>query len=152
VSRSYAHGSDVPAERSRSHLEALLRAHGCEGFAYGWTAEYDRIEFLWRGRQIRVVLPRPTREAFALTPSGLARSDRQIDQALDGENRRRWRALLLVVRAKIEAVESKIATFEEEFLAYIVMPNNSTIGDILLPRLTDGSIAKQLLPAGEWPS
>ena len=147
----YATGSDVPTARSRQHLEQLLRAHGADGFAYGWTQDYDRIEFLWQRRQIRFVLPRPAKDKFALTPTGLQRTDRQMQAALDAEDRRRWRALLLVVRAKLEAVESGIATFEEEFLSFIVMPNDQTIGEILLPRLSDGTIANRLLPQGQQP-
>ena len=149
MSRRFAHDTDVPADRSRAHLEQLLRAHGCEGFAYGWSQTYDRIEFLFHQRQIRFVLPRPKRDDVALSPAGNQRAPRAIDAALEAENRRRWRALLLVVRAKIEAVESNIASFEQEFLAFIVLPNDQTVGDILVPQLEDGSIARRLLPPGQ---
>ena len=151
MSKTYASGSGVPVSRSRQHLEQLLVAHGAEGFAYGWTAEADRVEFVWQGQRVRFTLPRPKREKFALTPSGLVRSDKQIQAATDAEDRRRWRGLLLVVRAKIEAVESGIAVFEEEFLAFIVMPNDRTVGEILLPQLQDGTIARKLLPPSERP-
>ena len=36
-------------------------------------------------------------------------------------------------KAKLEAVESGIATFEEEFMAHIVMPNGKTVGEMALP-------------------
>jgi hypothetical protein len=147
----FATGTEVPTQRSRAHLEQLLRAHGAEGFAYGWTAEHDRIEFVWSSQRVRFTLPRPVTDKFALTPSGLQRSDRQIQSAMENEDRRRWRALLLLVRAKLEAVESGISIFEEEFLAFIVMPNERTVGEILVPQLSDGSIAKKLLPPGQRP-
>src|SRR5262245_66533221 len=107
--RRYATGTDVPVQRSRDHLEQLLRTHGAEGFAYGWTAEHDRIEFIWRSQRVRFTLKRPSRDTVALTDTGLQRSDRQIAAALEAEDRRRWRALLLVVRAKLEAVERGIS-------------------------------------------
>lgn len=147
----YASGSAVPVQRSRQHLEQLLVAHGAEGFAYGWTSEHDRVEFVWEGQRVRFTLPRPKREKFALTSTGLQRSDKQVQAAMEGEDRRRWRALLLVVRAKVEAVESGIAIFEEEFLAFIVMPNERTVGDILVPQLQDGTIARKLLPPSQQP-
>lgn len=147
----YASGSEVPVQRSRAHLEQLLRAHGCEGFAYGWTGDYDRVEFVWQSQRVRFTLPRPKREKFSLTPSGLQRTEKQIQSALESEDRRRWRALLLVVRAKIEAVESGISIFEEEFLAFIVMPNEQTVGEILVPRISDGSISRKLLPPSQQP-
>jgi len=147
----YAERSEVTVQRSRTHLEQLLHSHGAEGFAYGWTATHDRVEFVWKGTRVRFTLPRPSREKFVLTTTGLQRSDKSVQAALDAEDRRRWRALLLVVRAKVEAVESGISIFEEEFLAFIVMPNEKTVGEILVPRLHDGTIAKKLLPPHEQP-
>lgn len=151
MARGYASGSEVPVARSRTHLEQLLRAHGAEGFAYGWTSANDRVEFVWKNQRVRFTLPRPDRQKFSLTPSGLQRSDKQTDAAIDAEDRRRWRALLLVVRAKVEAVESGISIFEEEFLAFIVMPNEQTVGEILVPRIGDGSISRKLLPSAQQP-
>lgn len=49
--------------------------------------------------------------------------------------RQRWRALFLVIKAKLESVESRIATFEEEFLAHIVLPDDRTVADHIVPRI-----------------
>jgi hypothetical protein len=49
--------------------------------------------------------------------------------------RQRWRALALAIKAKLEAVESGIATFEEEFMAYIVLPDGQTVGEFLSPQI-----------------
>ena len=38
------------------------------------------------------------------------------------QERERWRALLLLVKAKLVAVDGKIATFEEAFVGDIVLP------------------------------
>jgi hypothetical protein len=35
----------------------------------------------------------------------------------------------MVVKAKLEAVESGIVTFEDEFLAQTVLPDNRTVGE-----------------------
>ena len=43
-------------------------------------------------------------------------------------HRQRWRALLLCIKAKLEGVESKIESFEEAFLAHVVLPDGSTVG------------------------
>lgn len=55
------------------------------------------------------------------------------------DERQRWRVLLLVIKAKLEAVESGISTIREEFLAYVMTPGG-TLGKRLIPQL-DG-IAK----------
>jgi hypothetical protein len=43
--------------------------------------------------------------------------------------------LLLVIKAKLESVENNIATFEEEFLAHIVLPNDKTVADYVVPQV-----------------
>ena len=137
--RRYAAETEVPVLRSKQQIEALLIAHQAEGYHTGWDSARDIVEFLWNGKQIRFVLPRPDRKDFQLTPGGLWRNDRQITQAIEQADRQRWRALYLVIRAKIEAVEARLAIFEEEFLAHIVVPGtNQTLGEILVPRLQAG--------------
>jgi hypothetical protein len=50
------------------------------------------------------------------------RTDKAIARAIDQADRQRWRALYLVIRAKLEAVEAGIAVYEQEFLAFISSP------------------------------
>jgi len=59
-------------------------------------------------------MPSRNEDRFRLIPSGeYIRTDKQWEEAYDKEIRRRWRALVLVVRAKLEAIETGIASFEE---------------------------------------
>lgn len=137
--RRYAEDTNVPVERSRQQLEALLKTHGAEGYATGWDAHQDRIEFLLKGLQIRFVLPR--------TPSQ-QRTARLREQA----ERQRWRALQLVVRAKLEAIASGIAVFEQEFLGFVVNPlTNRTIYEHAQPALKgkQWDVSRLLPAAGE---
>lgn len=136
----YAQDTDVPVERSKAQLEALLRNHGAQGFASGWTVKEDRIEFVWNDVQIRFILPRPNRKEHEATATGLLRSKAQVELSIAKADRQRWRALFLVVRAKLEAVEAGIAIFEQEFLGFIVTPNNQTVGDMLVPRIQAGEM------------
>lgn len=148
--KRYASDTEVPVERSRQAIEQLLRIRKVEGYHTGWDVNRDIIEFLWRGKQIRFVLKRPTLKDFTLSPNGYTRSARQCQQAFEQADRQRWRALYLVIRAKIEAVEAELAVFEEEFLAFIVVPGrNQTVGEILLPRLEAGefNLDRALPPA-----
>jgi hypothetical protein len=64
----------------------------------------------------------------------------------DAATRQRWRALVLVLKAKLEAVASGISTVESEFLAGIVLPNGMTLGQAVLPRLSDAVSSGRLLP------
>ena len=45
--------------------------------------------------------------------------------------RQRWRALNLAIKAKLEAVESGIVTFDQEFLAHIVGPSGQTVKPLI---------------------
>jgi hypothetical protein len=137
----YASETEVPIERSKRQIEVLLQAHGAEAYHVGWDTTRDIIEFGWQGKQIRFVLPRHTLKAFEVSDRGTYRNPRQQQQAYDQADRSRWRALYLVVRAKLEAVERGIAVFEEEFMAFIVVPGrNQTVGEILLPRIAEGRL------------
>jgi hypothetical protein len=116
---SYANKTKVPVMQSRGQIEQLLSRHKCQQF--GTAVDHDkgiaRVQFKAYDRIVRfeVTMPRP--------------GTRNYEQA----ERQRWRALLLVIKAKLESVESQIATFEEEFLAHIVLPNDQTVAAYVLP-------------------
>lgn len=69
---------------------------------------------------------------------------------MKAEIRRRYRALLLVLKAKLEAVQSQIVTFDEEFLAHIVINGGDTVGDRMVPQLSEVIVGRMppLLGAG----
>ena len=118
--RPFARDTKVPVIQSRRQLEDYLQRQGAQGFASAWDPDGDTIEFLWghdaQRYRVRFRLPKVKRN--------------------EQEERRRWRALLLVVKSKIEAVRTGIAIFEEEFLAHIVDErSNQTVGQILVPRI-----------------
>lgn len=144
----YAQNTEVSADRSRSEIEKTLQRYGAQGFGYGWQGNQAMIEFLFNGKKIRFVLQMPDRSAdeFKLTPSGKhERSDAQAFAAWKQSTRQRWRALALAVKAKLEAVEAGIATFEAEFLAHIVMPDGRTVAEHTLP------VIEQAYLSGETP-
>jgi hypothetical protein len=75
-----------------------------------------------------------------------------MPQKREAEERRLWRALLLVLKAKFEAIDSGITTFDHEFLAHLVTSTGATVADAIAPQLdralaADGGVALAL-PAG----
>jgi hypothetical protein len=138
----YAAETEVPVPKSKAAIESLLIQHGAKEYATGWSETHDRIQFELLGQHIRFVLPRPDRKARSITHDrrGRLRPATAQTRVLDQYDRQRWRAMYLVIRAKLEAVEAGIAIFEQEFLAFIVGPGGLTIGDILLPRLQAGTM------------
>lgn len=132
----YAEGTSVDVATSRAELERTLVRYGADGFAYGWEGARAMVQFRSQGRFVRFLLAVPERSDFEQTEAGNARtSDAAITKAWEQAQRQRWRALNLVVKAKLEAVEAGITTFEEEFLAHIVLPDGSTVAESALPAI-----------------
>jgi len=128
----YAEKTSVPVSRSRDEIERTLTRYGADAFGYGWDAGRAVVSFRAQGRYIRFSMEVPE------SPQ---------------RERQRWRALLLVVKAKLEAVDSGITTFEQEFLAHIVLPDNRTVGEWITPQLdqayTEGGMPRLLMPGGD---
>lgn len=137
----YAENTSVASNRSRAEIERILARYGASKFMYGWGEEEAVIGFVAHHRAIRFKVPLPDRNdsAFTRTPTGRrSRSSAQAEAAYEQSVRQRWRALALVVKAKLEAVEAGIAEFEDEFLAYIVIPQTGeTIGAHIRPQLDE---------------
>lgn len=122
----FAEGTEVPAERSKSEIEKILTRFGADQFGYGWKENAAVVVFRAQGRHIRFVLPMPTAADL--------RDARHTD-AKEREVRRRWRALTLCIKAKLEAVATNIETFEESFMAHVVLPDGRTMGEAALPQI-----------------
>lgn len=130
---SYAEGTSVPVEKSRAEIEALLRKYGADQFASGWSGKDAKIQFRAHGRYVRFTLTLPSREEKRFTHQAQRgwekRSDKSARDLYEKEIRRLWRALALVVKAKLESVDSKIETFEEAFMPHIIMPDGKTVAE-----------------------
>jgi hypothetical protein len=123
---AFAKGTVVPIDRSKAEIERLLSRYGATSFASGWQAHtgHATIMFEARERRVRFELPMPETKMY-----------RSLDK-LEAERRRRWRCLALVIKAKLEAVASEIVSFEEEFLAHIVVPGtNETFAEWAAPKI-----------------
>lgn len=132
----YAENTDVSSATSRIEIEKTVVKYGAESFASASVDGKAMIGFTMHGRQVRFILPLPKREAFRQTPTGRDRTPKSQDDAWEQACRQRWRALLLVIKAKLEATECGISTFESEFMANIVLPDNRTVGDFILPQIS----------------
>lgn len=140
---SYASATSVPVERSKAEIERLLSKHNASRFMHGWDDQKAVIQFEMNERMIRITVPTPPADDPMFVPKrrkwvqgrGYEKRDETSRRLRDQELRRRWRALLLVIKAKLEAVESGIVTFEEEWLAHFVMPGGRTVGQLAIPEI-----------------
>src|SRR3990172_6106845 len=134
----YARQSSVSSERTKAEIERTLSRYGAQQFMYGWKETNAVIGFKMANRLIRFELPLPDKndKAFAMTKAGIRqRNDDNRLKAWEQATRQRWRALALVIKAKLEAVEAGISEFEAEFMAHIVLPDGKTVGEHLRPQI-----------------
>lgn len=126
----YASETSVDSSQSRAEIERTLSRYGATSFSYGWEVGRAAIAFVADGRQIRFVLPLPDKNLreFTHTPSTKKpRAPKAAEAEYEKAVRQRWRALALVVKAKLEAVSVGIVSFEQEFYAHTVLPNGRTV-------------------------
>ena len=140
----YAKNTTVSEAKSRMDIEQVIRKYGASQFVSGFTEDAAMIGFTLNGWQVRFILPLDV-EPETRTPTGRCRKPDAVEKARDQERRRRWRALFLVIKAKLEVVETGISSFEEEFLAHIVIDGNRTVKGEVLPKL------RQLYETGDLP-
>ena len=131
----YAANTNVSSELSRLEIERTLIRYGADNFAYATQKGRAFIGFTMNDRQIKFILPLPEIEEFSLTPTGRERSENSKYEAWEQACRQRWRALNLVIKAKLEAVECGISIFDDEFMANIVLPSGETVGDFMRPQI-----------------
>lgn len=136
--RKYAEGTDVSAEKSRAELETLLRRHGATEFGIYTGAEQTVFLYRIHGRMVRhkVLVPPIPKTTGLRRTRGRTPQDVAL-RAQDAEWRRRWRALVLVVKAKLEIIASGGSTFEGEFLSDILLADNQTVGEAIAPRIAE---------------
>ena len=113
---------------------------------YGWDQEKAVVGFRMVGRQIRFLLPMPDKKDRRIThtPTGKVRKESAAYTEWEQACRQKWRALSLVIKAKLEAVEAEIAVFDDEFMANIVLPNGSTVSQFMLPQIEEAYESGQM--------
>jgi hypothetical protein len=109
VVRRFAQDTDVPVGRTQEEVKKRLKAVGADQIAVFESAERSAVAFSALGRMYRIEVPRP--------------KSKDPDQ----EERRAWRLMLLLIKAKLEAVREGATTIEREFLADMLMPDGSTV-------------------------
>ena len=139
----YAAGTSVPVERSRAELDTLLGKHGATSRIIGMEDEPGK--------------PRAALVGFKLGPhsfkllvplAGLNGFDKHMTKAAharcNARDRERWRLIILLVKAKLEAIRLGVSTAEREFMPDLIIDGGRTLQEAL----AGGGMSRLLLPAG----
>jgi hypothetical protein len=145
----YAAKTTVSVTKSKEEIEKTLRRYGASQFAYGYDQSQAVVGFKMRDRQVKFTLPLPDINGKKITHTpvqGNRRSTREIERAYEQATRQKWRALALVIKAKLESVESGIVTFEDEFAMHFILPNGKTVRDHIMPEIEHAYATGQVKP------
>lgn len=148
---AYAKGTKVAIETTDRQIKDMLRKAGATAYATFENRTSASIAFHLNDLNIRMNLsmPDPDDERFtmrkvnqhgAMAPQSASVAEKLWEQAC----KERWRALHLCVKAKLEAIDAGVETFEDAFLAHVQTDTGETIGQRIKPQL-------QSIVAGNMP-
>lgn len=134
---SYASTTTVSVEKSRAEIDTLLGKHGAShrGIQVNEDLALAQIAFVIHGRKYRLDVPLPKLvkpKEFKGEPRGWWQWDdtkraNYLRSEYDQQCRSRWRAILLMLKAKLELVEIGVSSVEREFLADMVLADGQTM-------------------------
>jgi len=116
---AYAKNTTVPVDRSLGAIKDTLKRYGAEGFLHAEQGGKSILRFTYRGICL-----------------GFEMLTAESDEMDAKEERRRWRVLLLLIKAKLEVIDSGVSTFEEQFFSDIIMPGGVRIGSQAKQQIT----------------
>ena len=144
--RRYAEGTKVTVESSRGEITGILAKHGVTRMGWMASPEGDELMFELHGGQYRLSIIKPTlqgvREQYE-AEGGRWNLVYDPQAKVDGEWRRRWRANVLLLKAKLEFIDSGDTTLDRELLPYRVLKDGRTLEQAIV----DGGFP--LLAAGK---
>lgn len=143
---AYAQNTSIPIEKTRAEIERFMLKRGAGQFMSAIDQENARSITGWtmEGRMVRITLnlPDPKDHRFnrRRTRWGWSDADLPADrkrELYEQACRARFRALLLIIKAKFEAIDAGLSTSEKEFFADTVTADGSTVFEAVTPALEE---------------
>lgn len=141
----FAAATKVAVEASQAEVARLLKKHGAITVATMQTETGAAIAFQIGIHRVRFELSVPTfvqiyDKACTEAPRGWIGGGTEwrkkwCQDQIEQIERQRWRALLLVTKAKLELVADGASTIEREFMADLLLPNGQRVEEWLVPQL-----------------
>jgi hypothetical protein len=141
----YAENTKVPVSSSRGEISGILTKHGVENQGWSTTPRGDQLIFELDGGTYRLTMTKPTAESLRARDGKQYAYPQNIDWETKAEQewRRVWRANVLLLKAKLEFIDSGDTTITRELLPFRVLKGGKTLEEVLLdgglPMLTAGS-------------
>ena len=132
--RRFAEGTKVTVDSSRGEISGILAKHGVKRM--GWFGDSDtgdELQFDLEGGSYRLSIKKPTAAALRARDGHLYTYPQNTDweAKAEAEWRRVWRANVLLLKAKLEFIDSGDTTLDRELLPYRVLANGQTLGQVI---------------------
>lgn len=154
---SFAKDTSVSVQKTRMEIECLLEKHRATRTFTGIEEGRAVIGFEYADRRVQFELKLPLLESF----KEKRHRGRSWPVKLSPEQQRKeweqacrtvWRGLLLTIKAKFVSIEAGVESFEEAFLAQVVIPGTGRFGTwakLQLERAYGTGQMLPMLPAGD---
>ncbi len=143
---TYAANTRVSVDRSRAEIQKILRRYGATRVAEAWEHGRACVQFELGGMVARIDVPMPTRADVFKALKRKRATEAAVRRAADQAERQRWRAFVLLLKAKLESCELGVVSFEREFLPHLLLDNGATVGEAMERAMADGQ-ARLAIPA-----
>ncbi len=128
MTRKYAASTDVVPERSVEEIRKYAQRRGAEEFTFAMGSRGGVVRFFIGGRPVQFVAEFPTD-----VDGTKFRNKREVAEQ---EYARRWRVVLLKIKTAFEVwQEGEESTVEEAFLAHLMLPDGTTVGQRAIEQL-----------------
>lgn len=146
MTRRYAEGTTVSVAASRGEISGILAKHGVVEMAWGTKPTGDDLAFALGSHRFAFWIPRPTLEEVRnryIAEGGRWNLVYNPAEKVEQEWRRRWRAHVLLLKAKLEFIAAGDSTLERELMPFLLLHDGRTLEEALsagaLPALMPGT-------------
>lgn len=115
---NYAQKTTVTVAKSKHDIEAVITRFGATSFLSGYDGNRVFVAFRFKERNVKFTMTTPL-------PGGTHRFSTAASR--EAEERRLWRCLYLLIKAKLTAVQDGIVVFDQEFYAHVLTATGETI-------------------------
>lgn len=130
-SKLYAEGTTTSVESSRAEIAGILAKHGVLRQGFISEPEGDTLQFELDGHQFRLTIARPSMDEVKQVYAHLYSPQVDWPAKLDAEWRRRWRANVLLLKAKLEFADGVTSTVTDELMPYMLVSPSTTLREAI---------------------
>jgi len=120
MTKKYAEGTTVSVDRSIAELKRTCEKYGATNFGFLQGDASTAVFFKYEGRLYRLDLH---------FQSSAKACNQAEEKKLKAEERRKWRVLILTIKAMFESIENDVLAAPILLQPFTVLPDNTVLGE-----------------------